>query len=124
MQKFVMVSNYLNHHQIPFCNAMKELLRGSFAFLQTEPVEEERLRMGWKEADYPYLVHYYTEPEKGRKLIEQADVVLFPPAPCRCRTAQTARPDAEIHHGSALLRVPVFLCRPAYSTGSAGCSGR
>ena len=77
MQKFVMVSNYLNHHQIPFCNAMEELLRGSFAFLQTEPVEEERLRMGWKEADYPYLVHYYTEPEKGRKLIEQADVVLF-----------------------------------------------
>ena len=77
MQKFVMVSNYLNHHQIPFCNAMEELLRGSFAFLQTEPVEEERLRMGWKEADYPYLVHYYTEPEKGRRLIEQADVVLF-----------------------------------------------
>ena len=48
MQKFVMVSNYLNHHQIPFCNAMEELLRGSFAFLQTEPVEEERLRMGRK----------------------------------------------------------------------------
>ena len=46
MQKFVMVSNYLNHHQIPFCNAMTSLLGGSFAFLQTEPVEEERLRMG------------------------------------------------------------------------------
>ena len=77
MQKFVMISNYLNHHQIPFCNAMAELLRGSFTFLQTEPVEEERLRMGWKEADYPYLVHYYKEPERGLRLIEEAEVVLF-----------------------------------------------
>ena len=77
MQKFVMVSNYLNHHQIPFCNAMYALLAGSFTFLQTEPVEEERLRMGWKEADYPYLVHYYKEPERGRQLIEEAEVVLF-----------------------------------------------
>ena len=77
MQKFVMVSNYLNHHQIPFCNAMTSLLGGSFTFLQTEPMEEERLRMGWKEADYPYLVHYYEDPEKGRRLIEEAEVVLF-----------------------------------------------
>ena len=77
MQKFVMVSNYLNHHQIPFCNAMYALLAGSFTFLQTEPVEEERLRMGWKEADYPYLIHYYKEPERGRQLIEEAEVVLF-----------------------------------------------
>lgn len=72
-----MVSNYLNHHQIPFCNAMDALLAGSFTFLQTEPVEEERLRMGWKEADYPYLVHYYKEPERGRQLITEAEVVLF-----------------------------------------------
>lgn len=77
MQKFVMVSNYLNHHQIPFCNAMETLLKGSFVFLQTEPVEEERIRMGWKEAKVPYLVHYYEEPERGRRLIDEADVVLF-----------------------------------------------
>ena len=72
-----MVSNYLNHHQIPFCNAMETLLKGSFVFLQTEPVEEERIRMGWKEAKVPYLVHYYEEPERGRRLIDEADVVLF-----------------------------------------------
>ena len=98
MQKFVMVSNYLNHHQIPFCNAMEELLRGSFAFLQTEPVEEERLRMGWKEADYPYLIHYYTEPEKGRKLIEQADVVLFG------GTADESFIQDRLHQGKPVIR--------------------
>jgi len=36
---FVFVSNYLNHHQIPFCNAMYELCGGSFVFVHTEPVE-------------------------------------------------------------------------------------
>ncbi len=76
--KFVFVSNYLNHHQIPFCDAMNRILRGSFAFIQTEPMEEERLRMGWDSRtarDYRKL--YYEEPEDCQKLIEEAEVVLF-----------------------------------------------
>ena len=44
----VFVSNYINHHQIPFCNAMDRLLQGNFTFVQTEPMEEERVRMGWQ----------------------------------------------------------------------------
>lgn len=76
--KFVFVSNYLNHHQIPFCNAMSRILRGSFVFIQTEPMEEERLRMGWDDRtarDYRKL--FYEEPDTCRRLIETADVVLF-----------------------------------------------
>ena len=74
----VMVSNYLNHHQIPFCNAMYQLLGGSFVFVQTEPVEEERIRMGWNEAPMePYLKLFYEEPEVCRRLIREAEVVIF-----------------------------------------------
>ncbi len=62
--KLVFVSNYINHHQIPFCNAMYETLEGSFAFIQTEAVEQERIRMGWKETqELPYLKLYDQEPE-------------------------------------------------------------
>ena len=76
--KFVFVSNYLNHHQIPFCNAMSELMRGSFVFIQTEAMEEERVRMGWNEqVSKPYLKLYYEEPEICRQLIAEAEVVLF-----------------------------------------------
>ena len=76
--RFVFVSNYLNHHQIPFCRAMYRLMGGSFAFLQTEPVEEERVRMGWSSrVEEPYLRLYYEEPETCRELILQAQVVLF-----------------------------------------------
>ncbi len=76
--KFAFVSNYLNHHQIPFCNAMCELLSGSFAFIQTEPMEQERVQMGWKEqTDVPYLKKYYEEPEYCKEVIDSARVVFF-----------------------------------------------
>ncbi len=76
--KFVFVSNYLNHHQIPFCRAMYERTGGSFVFLQTEPMEEERVRMGWNSrVEEPYLRLSYEAPQESLKLIREADVVLF-----------------------------------------------
>lgn len=76
--KLVFVSNYINHHQIPFCDAMNRILRGSFRFIQTEEMERERLAMGWKEQTaIPYLKRYYEEPEECRRLIDGAQVVLF-----------------------------------------------
>lgn len=75
---FVFVSNYLNHHQIPFCNAMYELCGGSFAFIQTGAVEEERIRMGWDgQAHQPYLKLYYKEEQVCRRLIAHAEIVMF-----------------------------------------------
>lgn len=75
---FVFVSNYLNHHQIPFCNAMYELCKGNYVFVQTEPVEEERIRMGWAEkVQQPYLKLYYEEAEECKRLISEAQIVMF-----------------------------------------------
>lgn len=76
--RFVFVSNYINHHQIPFCTAMSERMGGSFAFIQTEAVEEERLRMGWSgDAKEPYLHMYWENPAECQELIDQADTVMF-----------------------------------------------
>lgn len=75
---FVFVSNYLNHHQAPFCDAMYELCKGRFVFIQTEPMEEERIRMGWTDKlQPPYLQLYYEEPEQCKRLISEAEIVLF-----------------------------------------------
>lgn len=76
--KVVFVSNYINHHQIPFCNAMYEELNGSFCFIQTEPMEEERVRMGWNAGErLPYLHLYYEEKELCDRLILEAQAVLY-----------------------------------------------
>lgn len=76
--RIAFISNYINHHQIPFCNAMNELLEGGFTFVQTEPMEDERVRMGWHEEQRPeYVRCYYEEPEACRVLIMDCDVALF-----------------------------------------------
>lgn len=76
--KTVFVSNYINHHQIPFCNAMNRLLEGEFAFVQTEAMEEHRVKMGWHAAQQPdYVRRFYEEPQECRRLILESDMVLF-----------------------------------------------
>lgn len=76
--KVVFVSNYINHHQIPFCNAMYRLLEGAFCFVQTEPMEAERVQMGWDKGERPeYVRCFYEEAEDCRRLILDSDMVLF-----------------------------------------------
>ena len=76
--KVAFVSNYINHHQIPFCNAMYSLLDGAFFFIQTEPMEAERVQMGWNEEEKPTYVHcFYEEEAYCRQLILDCDMVLF-----------------------------------------------
>lgn len=73
------VSNYINHHQIPVSGELYRLLGDGYTFIQTEPVEEERLRMGWQDESgkLPYLKLFYEEPERCRELILDSDVVVF-----------------------------------------------
>lgn len=73
-----MISNFINHHQIPFCNEMYERLGDSFTFIQTEPMEEERAGMGWgvDEDSIPYLKLLYKDEESCRKLIDECDMLL------------------------------------------------
>ena len=72
------ISNYINHHQIPFSNAFYELLGEGYHFIQTQPMEEERLSMGWSSAGegLPYVSCLYEEEEKCRRLIQESDVLL------------------------------------------------
>ncbi|MBQ9136020.1 MAG: glycosyltransferase family 4 protein [Lachnospiraceae bacterium] len=77
--KVTFVSNYINHHQIPFCEAMYEKLGEEYCFIQTEPMEEERVRMGWgAQLDkLLWLKVYYEQEAECKKLINDSDVVLF-----------------------------------------------
>lgn len=74
----VFVSNYINHHQIPFCNEMYRLLKGGFTFVQTQVMEVERVKMGWHEEERPeYVKCWYEEPDACRRLLTECDAVLF-----------------------------------------------
>lgn len=80
--KVVFVSNYINHHQIPFSEAMCKYLQeeqGEYYFIQTEPMEAERLDMGWNvDADaLSYVLKYYECREKCEQLLLDAQIVIF-----------------------------------------------
>lgn len=73
------VSNYINHHQIPISTVLYEKWGADYHFIQTEPMEEERIKQGWNpETDaLPYLLHYDKQPEFCKQLILESDVVIF-----------------------------------------------
>lgn len=80
--RLVFVSNYINHHQMPVSLELNRLCRehgGCYTFVQTQPMERERVAMGWgenlSEADF---VRNYWENERGcQQMIDEADAVIF-----------------------------------------------
>jgi len=76
--KVTFVSNYINHHQIPLCNVLYEHLGENYVFIQTEPMEEERIRLGWNPEEMPaYVKLSYEERESCERLVLESDVVIW-----------------------------------------------
>ena len=76
---FTFVSNYINHHQIPLCDALYKELGKNYTFIQTMPMEQERVDMGWSVDIHslPYVQCLYEEEYECKKKISESDVVLF-----------------------------------------------
>lgn len=77
--KLTIVSNYINHHQIPMSNELYRRLGADFAFVQTSRMEGDRVKMGWgsEVGTIPYLRLFYEEEERCAKLILDSDIVVF-----------------------------------------------
>lgn len=79
-------SNFINEHQIPFCNAMYSQTNGDFRFVATEPISEERLQMGFSDQSdrFPYVVRSFLNNEhyqEALRLGRESDVVIIGSAP-------------------------------------------
>ena len=83
--KLVFVSNYYNHHQSELSRAFYKLTNGSYCFIETEPIEKERTKMGWGQKEVPdYVKKSYTLDSNRvecQKMIDVADVVIYGSAP-------------------------------------------
>lgn len=79
--KIVFVSNFYNHHQSELAKNLFRLTDGEYCFIETEPIEEERTKMGWGEKVTPsYVKQSYTSSENHsecQSLIDSADVVIY-----------------------------------------------
>lgn len=83
--KIVFVSNFYNHHQSELAKNFFRLTNGEYYFIETEPIEKERTKMGWGEKVTPsYVKQSYTSAEDYKRcqsLIDLADVVIYGSAP-------------------------------------------
>ena len=77
--KLTFVSNYFNHHQRPVSEAFANTEGIEYTFIQTEDMEEERVRMGWAVdiSLYPYVKVWKGNEDECRKLIMDSDVVIW-----------------------------------------------
>lgn len=74
----VFVSNFLNHHQIPFCEKMIELC-DNFNFIATQAGGSQGYQ---STTDAPYVINYNSENKnKVENMILSADVVIFGACP-------------------------------------------
>ena len=78
--KIIFVSNYFNHHQKPFCEAMIRDCKTEFLFISTSKMRQERRELGYEMQDIPEYVKYSYTSEKDKqaciKLINEADLVI------------------------------------------------
>ncbi|MBE5843547.1 MAG: glycosyltransferase family 4 protein [Butyrivibrio sp.] len=77
--RITFVSNFINHHQIPFCEEMYSRLHEDFSFVQVMPMDQQRVEMGWGEESsrIPYLHKLYEEEEFCTRLILDCDVLIL-----------------------------------------------
>ena len=79
-------SNFINEHQIPFCEAMFKQTGGNFRFVATEPIWKERVAIGFKDRsdEFPFVVKSYENEESYQKALNlglNSDVVIMGDAP-------------------------------------------
>lgn len=101
------VSNYINHHQLPFSDALYGQLGEDYCFIQTMPMEAERVAMGWglDVTKIPYVKCLYEDEYECRKKIAESDVVLL---------GWTERPDIDkerLESGKLTIRISERIYR-------------
>ena len=73
--KVVFVSNYFNHHQRALSDALYKETNGNYTFIQTMPMENERIRLGWGETLPAYVKLSYGDFSAYQACVELIEVV-------------------------------------------------
>lgn len=86
MIRIVLVSNFFNHHEKFFCDGLHNTPGVNFTFIQTEIMDEERVKLGWGMdiSTIPYCKCSYGkngEYNNAIKMCNEADVVIIGSAP-------------------------------------------
>ena len=80
--KIAFFSNFLTHHQVPFCLEMQKRYGDGFKFVATMKIVEERLKLGYKDLDhdYDFVLRAYENEECYQRAFDlalESDIVIM-----------------------------------------------
>ena len=82
--RIVFLSNYMSHHQYFLSEELYKKTNGEYTFIATEPITEERIKLGWPKIEASYIVELTEKNEEDiLSMIMEADVVIIGSAPYR-----------------------------------------
>ncbi|MDD6484108.1 MAG: glycosyltransferase family 4 protein [Clostridiales bacterium] len=81
--KLTFLTNYLTHHQIPLAEEFYKKLGNDYTLIVTEPMEQERLKLGYKDMtdNYPFVIKAYENIQEVYRIAEESDIVIYGSAP-------------------------------------------
>lgn len=84
--KIALFSNYLNHHQLPFCQTMDILTNHQFVFVAFMPTPQFRIQLGYEEmnSEYPFVLRAYENKLNyinALKIANEYDLLIIGSAP-------------------------------------------
>lgn len=79
-------SNFLNHHQLPFCLEMVKQLGDGFKFVAFEPTPEDKLSLGYHDmnSSYDFVIRAYgkdANSDEIKNIAQDCDVLILGAAP-------------------------------------------
>lgn len=81
--KIAFFSNFLNHHQLPLCEAFCRTEGIEFKFVACEKIPDDRIKMGYEDmnAKYPFVLRAYEDSAAAEKIALEYDAVIFGACP-------------------------------------------
>lgn len=116
--KITYVSNFMNHHQLPFSQGILSQDGVEYTFVALEAIPQERLDMGYEDMNhkYPFVLCAYDSEEKmhqAEKLIDDADVAIYGSCPDSLIVRRTNKgklcfkfSERYFKEGTGLLQIP------------------
>lgn len=79
----VFVSNFYNHHQVSLSRTLYRILNKRFTFISTTPMDSERIALGYREINDPFLLQFQDNETECQQRINRADIVIIGSAPIK-----------------------------------------
>ena len=75
--RFVFYTNSVSPHQLPLAKELVSLLgENEYRYVFAAPITAERMKMGWSDAQYPWLVPEQENKAEARRILETAECLM------------------------------------------------